>query len=138
MYKITNKANWADNDLHFAWPLHKRTWSTKSLVYLVTYALVERSDLEYLRISDRPLQQLLTLHMYFAAVAAIPRILFYPIWRFIVLLSEWPPIVSWSLLLYSLESETGQPCFSYKSYMKTNCNAKYFQTPLGQLHAPRN
>ena len=88
---------------------------------MLTYALVERSDLEYLRISDRPLQQLLTLHMYFAAAAAIPRILFYPIWRFIVLLSEWPPIVSWSLLLYSLESETGQPCFSYKSYMKTNC-----------------
>ena len=77
--KLTNKANWADNALHFAWPLHKRTCSTESLAYLPTCALVKRSDLEHLHISDRPLQQLLTLHMYFAVAAAIPRRLFYPI-----------------------------------------------------------
>ena len=39
----------------------------------------------------------------------------------VTLLLEWLPTVDWSLCLYSLENETGQPCFYYKSYMKMNC-----------------
>ena len=101
--------------LHFVLPLHKRTCSTKSLAYLATCALVERSDLQHLRSSSRPLQQLLTLHSYFAVAAAIPRRLFFPILCCIVLFSEWLPTPDWSLLLYSSENETDQPCFYYKS-----------------------
>ena len=63
----------------FYYLLHKRTCSTKSLAYLATSALVERSDFQDLRSSSRPLQQLLTLHTYFAIAAAIPRRLFFPI-----------------------------------------------------------
>ena len=44
---------------------------------MATYAREEQSDLEHLRISDRPLQQHLTLHMYFAAAAAFLRRLSY-------------------------------------------------------------
>ena len=86
-----------------------------SLAYLATCALVERSDLQHLRSSSRPLQQLLTLHSYFAVAAAIPRRLFFPILCCIVLFSEWLPTPDWSLLLYSSENETDQPCFYYKS-----------------------
>ena len=60
------KANWADITLHFAWPLHKGSPSTKTLVHLAAYTLAERSHLKHLRISCRPLQQ---IHMYFAATA---------------------------------------------------------------------
>ena len=81
---------------------------TKRLAHLATCALVQWSDLDHLRVSDRPLQQLLTLHMYFAVVAAIHRRLFYPF--SVVLLSEWLPTLDWSLLLYSLGSETDQSC----------------------------
>ena len=56
--------------LHFAWPLHKRTGSTKSLMYLTTYALVEQSELEYLSIWDWP-RQLLKLKIYCAAAAIL-------------------------------------------------------------------
>ena len=54
-----------------------------------------------------------------------------------MLLSEWLPTLDWSLLLYSLDSETDQPCFYYKSYVKriAKFNAEYFQPPMGQLHA---
>ena len=93
----------------------KVTCSTKSLAYLATCALVERSDLQHLRSSSRPLQQFLTLHSYFAVAAAIPRRLFIPILCCIVLFSEWLPTPDWSLLLYSSENETDQPCFYYKS-----------------------
>ena len=93
----------------------KVTCSTKSLAYLATCALVERSDLQHLRSSSRPLQQLLILHSYFAVAAAIPRSLFFPILCCIVLFSEWIPTPDWSLLLYSSENETDQSCFYYKS-----------------------
>ena len=112
--KVKNTANWEDSALHFVLPLHKRTCSTKSLAYLATCALVERSDLQHLRSSSRPLQQLLTLHSYFAVAAAIPRRLFFPILCCIVLFLEWLPTPDWSLLLYSSENETEQPCFYYK------------------------
>ena len=70
-HKVTNKANWADNALHFAWPLHKPVCSTKRLVYLATCALPKPSHLEHLRIWDRPLQQVQTSHIYFAVANAI-------------------------------------------------------------------
>ena len=98
---------------------------------------MERSDPEHLRILDRPLQQLLILHMYCAAAAAIPRGLFQPIYRCIVSLSEWLPTVDLSFTL--LFGERNQPVTFLPQKLYKNelleINAEYFQTPMGQLHA---